>query len=60
MNGNIIDYITVASGSIVELVNEVRELINYGWQPYGDQYALPEDDKGNTDKFYQPMVKYDD
>jgi hypothetical protein len=60
MNRKIVKYTTVTAYDIDFLIADVQDFILDGWQPYGNQYAIPEDETGSEDRFYQPMVKYDD
>jgi hypothetical protein len=52
---------SIVGGKFQEVLDEVRELIEEGWQPWGNlQVQLDPDENAGKDWFYQPMVKYEE
>ena len=49
------EYIVAVRLSVPQLVEEVNELINDGWQPHG---SLAVDGTESNVEYLQPMVKY--
>lgn len=61
----VIEYMVVVNDCHLGFQDEIKDLLSYGWQPYGDLLITSGIEKTtkNTENFfewfYQPMVKYE-
>ena len=63
MDKTIIEYSIAYEILISDLNKTVNEMIEKGWQPYGDtiiHHINPSSNRENDWYFIQPMVKYED
>lgn len=51
------EYELAGSESPNGLVDQVNDLIENGWQPFGNAFVVPIESEGAA-WYYQPMVKY--
>ena len=63
MDKKIVEYSIAYEIRIRDLNKTVNEMIEKGWQPYGDtiiQHIDPKSNRENDWYFIQPMVKYEE
>ena len=55
----IIEYITVYNTNIIDLIKIINNMINGGYQPYGNIF-IENNLINNESCYHQPMVKYEE
>ena len=53
MNKKIVEYGMVMAGDAIHIIEEIRESLVYGWQPFGSPFV-------HSDIIHQAMVKYEE